>query len=105
MWRKQIGDRKSIMIGIRPENIKLQGGSGDCKIKIDYVENHGNELCVAFFMNDVMCMATADVSTAISNDTYLKIDWSKVHMFDKETTLNIGYPEEIKKDSVFPGIQ
>lgn len=103
-WRKQIGNRKNIMIGIRPENIKLQSGSGDCRMKIDYVENHGNELCIAFTMNGVMCMATADVSTLISYETYLKIDWSKVHMFDKESTLNIGYPEDIKKDEIIPGI-
>lgn len=104
-WRKLIGERKSIMLGIRPENIKLQSGYGDVRIKIDYVENHGNELCVAFNLNNKMCMATADVSTLIGTETYINIDWAKVHMFDKETTLNIGYPENIKKDDLIPGIE
>ncbi len=103
-WRTLIGDRESIMLGIRPENIKINTEKGDCAMNISYVENHGNELCIAFTLNDVMCMATTDVSTRIKKNTYLEVDWSKVHMFDKETTLNIGYPEELKKDDEIPGI-
>ena len=103
-WRKLIGDRKSVMLGLRPENMKLQSGSGDCRMMIDYVENHGNELCIAFNLNNVMCMATADISTIITSDTYLKIDWSKVHLFDKDTTMNIGYPEELKNDDTVSGV-
>ena len=101
-WRRRIGERQKVMLGIRPENIGLQAGSGDCPMQIDYVENHGNKLCIAFTLNGVMCMATADVSSAISTEMYLKIDWAKVHLFDCDTTENIGYPEDLHKEDAAP---
>ncbi len=101
-WLKLIGERKSIKLGIRPENIGLVDTDGDCPMNIDYVENHGNKLCTAFKLNGEVCMATSDVTTHITADTQLKIDWSKVHMFDCETTMNIGYPEEIAKEDDVP---
>lgn len=101
-WRRQIGNRQKVMLGIRPENIGLQAGEGDCSIRIDYVENHGNKLCIAFTLNGVMCMATADVSTTIAPEIYLKIDWAKAHLFDCDSTENIGYPDELRKEDAVP---
>ena len=101
-WRHLIGERSRVKVGIRPENIILENGSGDCRLDIDYVENHGNKLCIAFKLADTLCMATSDVSVAVSADTYLKIDWAKVHMFDCETTLNIGYPDEVARMDGIP---
>ena len=40
-------------------------------------------------------MATADVSTSVTENTYIDIDWDKVHIFDAETTMNIGYPDSV----------
>lgn len=92
-WRALIGERSEVKFGIRPENIKLTNGGGDIPMNVNYVENHGNRLCIAFNMNDTLYMATADISTSITKDTYIEIDWDKVHIFDAETSQNIGYPD------------
>ena len=57
-WRRIIDKREKVMLGIRPENIVISNDKGECPIKVDYVENHGNKLCIAFSMNDSVCMAT-----------------------------------------------
>lgn len=101
-WREKIGSRTEVEIGIRPENILIASGKGDCRIKIDYIENHGNKLCVAFMIQDTLCMATADVSQSIAMDAYLQLDWNKVHFFDCETTENLGYPAGIAEDLQCP---
>ena len=102
VWRALIGERERVQLGIRPENIYLQSGSGDIRLSIDYVENHGNKLCIAFKLDEVICMATADVSSPVTADTYLKVDWDKVHLFDCDTTENIGYPEHLLRSSENP---
>jgi ABC-type sugar transport system ATPase subunit len=101
-WRRRIGERSKLKLGIRPENIRIQNGKGDCRMNIDYVENHGSLLCIAFKLNGVTCMATADVSAQITSETYFMIDWDKVHLFDCESTENIGYPEERIKEQTNP---
>jgi ABC-type sugar transport system ATPase subunit len=94
-WRALIGERTVVKFGVRPENIKLSSGSGDIPMNVNYVENHGNRLCIAFNMNENVYMATADISTSVTESTYMDIDWDKVHIFDAETTLNIGYPDSV----------
>lgn len=101
-WRKMIGDRNKIKFGIRPENIIMKNGSGDCKMNVSYIENHGSKLCIAFNLCNTVCMATADVRTPISAETYMVIDWGKAHFFDADTTENIGYPEGIKENADLP---
>lgn len=83
------------MLGIRPENIVITNDGGDCPMRIDYIENHGNKLCIAFTMNGAVCMATADIFTSITENNYLNIEWDKVHLFDADTTDNLGYPDSV----------
>ena len=94
-WRKIIGKRSRVMLGIRPENVVISNDKGDTPIKIDYIENHGNKLCIAFNMNNTVCMATADIFTSITENNFMNIEWDKIHLFDAETTLNLGYPEGV----------
>ena len=94
-WRRIIDKREKVMLGIRPENIVISNDKGECPIKVDYVENHGNKLCIAFSMNDSVCMATADIYTSITENNYINLEWDKIHMFDKDTTKNLGYPEGV----------
>ena len=101
-WRELIGSRSKIKFGLRPEDVVLREGSGDYKMKITFVENHGNELGIAFPMNKTDCMATASVMTPVTTNTYLVINWDAVHFFDPETTDNIGYPEGVNKSVTLP---
>ncbi len=94
-WRELIGRREKVMLGIRPENVLIVNDKGDCPMKIDYIENHGNKLCIAFTMNDTVCMATTDIFTSITEHNYMNIEWDKIHLFDKETSLNLGYPQGV----------
>jgi ABC-type sugar transport system ATPase subunit len=102
-WREKIGDRKKIKFGIRPENIIMKNGGGDCRMNVTYVENHGSKLCIAFTLCGAICMATADVRTPITGDTYMVIDWEKAHFFDADSSENVGYPEGIRNDMQLPG--
>lgn len=101
-WLPVTAGRTTVKLGIRPENITLKEGAGDCRIKVSYVENHGNKLCIAFSLSNVVCMATADVSMHIAADSYINLDWDKLHLFDSETSKNIGYPEGLQVCSDLP---
>ena len=94
-WRAIIGNRNKVMLGIRPENVIISNVAGDCPMRIDYVENHGNKLCIAFNLNNTVCMATSDIFTSITENNTMNIDWDKIHLFDTNTTMNLGYPKSV----------
>ena len=92
-WQKIIGGRKTVRFGIRPEHIEFLPDDGDFSIKVTYTENHGNMLCVAFDVGENNLMATLDPFYVLQNNLKLKIKWDKIHFFDDETEVNLGYPE------------
>ncbi len=99
-WMKLIGERSRVQLGIRPEDIQI--GDSNCPMYVDYIENHGNKLCIAFRLNNVIAMATADVSTCVNKKSNMNLNWNKVHLFDCKTTQNIGYPESRKQANSNP---
>ena len=50
-------------------------------------------LCVAFDVGENNLMATLDPFYVLQNNLKLKIKWDKIHFFDDETEVNLGYPE------------
>ena len=72
-WRKLIGKRESIKFGIRPEHVNLSQGSGDLRVKITYVENHGNKLCVAYTAGGNDMMVTLDPFYQLGEDMYMNL--------------------------------
>jgi ABC-type sugar transport system ATPase subunit len=92
-WMKLIGARKEIQFGIRPEHIVLKQEPDDLKVKITYVENHGDKKSIAMQLGEHLMMATAGAHFETSDEMYLDLQWDKLHFFDADTTDNIGYPE------------
>lgn len=92
-WLKLIGDRTTVKLGIRPEHFQLSMDSGQQKINVSYMENHGNCKCITFNLGGVVMTATTDFQTNISSDMYVTFPWHQVHFFDAKTDENIGYPE------------
>ena len=92
-WMKIIGSRDRVQFGLRPEHVALQSGSGDVEVSIGYMENHGNRKCISFAAGPAQMMATTEPEFTLSGRMYLSIPWDKMHFFDEETDLNLGYPD------------
>ena len=96
-WKKQIGDAKEILFGIRPENIVLEKDKteGAAEVEIKYMENYGNKLGTYFNVgeNEFIAMQEQYAQTGIGEKLYWRPDYTKMSFFDCQTEKNIGYPE------------
>ncbi len=98
MWLRMIGNRKEVKLGIRPEHFVIGQQSGDKKISISYMEDHGNCKCLTFPMNDVPFIATVDATQPVSQQMYASFPWKLIHFFDAESGMNLGYPEAVLEE-------
>ena len=92
-WLKIIGDRDRVHFGLRPEHVELSKGSGDVPVQISYVENHGNRKVISYHAGPAEMMATTEPDFELGEEMYLNLPWDKMHFFDEETDLNLGYPD------------
>ncbi len=92
-WREKIGGRTKVKFGIRPEHVELMKEPAGPQVQIHYVENQGDKKSIAFLLDGVIFMATAGTHFETQDTMYLKMDWDKMHIFDADTTENVGYPE------------
>lgn len=95
-WKKQIGDAREILFGIRPENIVLEKDKteGAAEVEIKYMENYGNKLGTYFDVgeNEFIAMQEQYAQTEIGEKLYWRPDYTKMSFFDCQTEKNIGYP-------------
>lgn len=96
-WKSLIGNRSQVKFGIRPEHVKLMKVPEGPSVNINYVENQGDKKSIAFLIEDNIFMATTDTSFEEQETMYLAMDWNKMHLFDVDTTENIGYPENRRR--------
>ncbi len=97
-WIDIIGDKKEIKMGIRPEHITFsyEPAENAIPIKITYTENHGNRICITFdIANNNKMIAMVDTDVEITDHMFMNLVWSKMHFFDNESTLNLGYPQKM----------
>lgn len=96
-WKKQIGETREILFGIRPENIVLEKDKteGAAEVEIKYMENYGNKLGTYFDVgeNEFIAMQEQYAQTGIGEKLYWRPDYTKMSFFDCQTEKNIGYPE------------
>lgn len=82
-----------LTLGIRPENIIIdqQETSGSTKVKIFAVEPLGSEVIVDIKLGEVLVKTRnpPDFENSAGETVWLKIDQSKMHIFDKKTGKNI----------------
>ncbi len=76
---------------------------GDYSVKIansfkgivKYIEDYGNKIGVYFEIEGNEVIALVDEDTFKKGDKiYFKPNFRKIHLFNRETTMSIGYPEE-----------
>lgn len=84
-----IGNRRNVIIGVRPEN--MTGSEGEIKlvVKVDMIEMLGSEKIVYFYIGKTRCCVKLPPSFAVDDDIVLKIDRNNLFIFDKETGARI----------------
>ena len=87
-----------LSFGVRPEHVEI---SSEClpnsfKGIVKYIEDYGNKIGVYFEIEGNEVIALVDDNTFKNGDEiYYKPNFEKIHLFNRETTMSIGYPEEI----------
>ncbi len=94
-------DGKTVVLGIRPENIKddpdFLAANADSQIKstIGVKEQLGAEVFLYFDVNGAQTIARVEPDTPLKtgSDATFALDMKKIHLFDKDTELNLLYQE------------
>lgn len=97
-WNDYVGKKgcAEFYLGIRPEHIQLETEQGENSFSgtVKYIEDYGNRCGVYFTIGDEEVVAIQDqVALKPGQPVWFKLNFNKIHMFDKQTTVNIGYPE------------
>lgn len=99
-WVELVESNKinELSFGVRPEHVEI---SSEClpnsfKGIVKYIEDYGNKIGVYFEIEGNEVIALVDDNTFKNGDEiYYKPNFEKIHLFNRETTMSIGYPEEI----------
>lgn len=101
MWLDQIYEAKGsgLKMGIRPENVLFSREKGpySVEVKVKYVENYGNR--VGFYTDigeEELISIMPEEEFKKNEKVYWNLIPEKLHYFDKETTLSIGYPKHMR---------
>lgn len=80
-----IGNKKNVVVGIRPEN--MTSSDGDVKIvaHVDMSEMLGSEKIVYFYFGRTRCCVKLAPTFVVEDNIVLKINRKSLYMFDKET--------------------
>ena len=97
-WSDLVQDSgiRELSFGIRPEHIKLNKIQKKNSFKgcVKYIEDYGNKAGVYFDVDGNEIIAVLDENHFKSGDTvYFAPDFKRIHLFDRETTNSLGYPE------------
>jgi len=86
-------NNKSIILGIRPEDVSIskQNANNSIKAKIDIIEPMGREFEIHLDLGEKIFIAVLRKidSFNIGDEVYLTFDDKKIHLFDKNTEKNI----------------
>lgn len=95
---------RELYLGIRPEHIRLQGDRADNAFagSVKYVEDYGNRLCVYLDIEGSEVAAICDYAGwQPGQRVYFTPDAGKLHLFDRQTSQNIGYPEVYDAENLY----
>lgn len=84
-----IGNKRSVVVGIRPENMTSSDGEIRLITKVDMVEMLGSEKIVYFYIGKIKCSVKLPPEFAVDGDIVLKINKNNLLFFDKETGMRI----------------
>lgn len=102
LWRDILGAhvREDVSLGIRPEHVVLTNVKHEnaVPVQINYVEDYGNHVGYYFLLNGVEMIAMcAEQSVSLEEPVYWLPNQERLHFFDADTELNIGYPAELEQ--------
>jgi len=83
--KASVGDRKEIILGIRPENLTSTDGEIKLVVKVDMFEMLGSEKIVYFYIGQTKCSVKLPPTFAVDEDLVLKINKKNLFLFDKQT--------------------
>ena len=85
-------DGRPLVFGIRPEDIRLEGGA-PVAARIHDVENHGVEKILTLRVGDTMVRATVPATTRTAIDEEIRFAWDpeKVLLFDRASGVNLRH--------------
>lgn len=78
-----IGNRRNIVIGVRPENMSNPDGEIKLVVKVDMTEMLGSEKIVYFFVANTRCCVKVPPTFVVDEDIVIKIDKRSLLLFDK----------------------
>ena len=86
--KEAIGNKRNLIIGIRPENMNsIDGTGGEIKLaaKVDMSEMLGSEKIVYFYIGNTKCSVKLPPNFVVDENIVLKIDTKNLFLFDKQT--------------------
>ncbi|SDF52181.1 ABC transporter ATP-binding protein [Sporomusa acidovorans] len=97
-WSAHLGKNgcREFYLGIRPEHIRLEQEKPDNMFAgtVKYVEEYGNRCGVYFDLEGHEVVAICERTECKPGDRVcFALEADKIHIFDKQSTKNIGYPE------------
>lgn len=86
-----------LSFGVRPEHVEVSSEYQENSFKgiVKYIEDYGNKIGVYFEVEGNEVIALVDEDTFKNGDEiYYKPNFDRIHLFNRETTMSIGYPKE-----------
>ncbi|MBM4761149.1 ABC transporter ATP-binding protein [Bacillus sp. B15-48] len=105
MWIRQIqrSGTGEWLFGIRPEHLDIAAVplENGLKGRVKYIENHGNSYCVYVELEGQEIVAMSEAKHWYPGDViFVRPQLERIHVFNKNTTNSIGYPEELTETNV-----
>ena len=88
--KRLLGDKKEVIVGIRPEKMDTQNYNYEFSVKIDISEMLGSEKIVYFEINGAKCSAKLDAQKQFFKEIILNFNTNDFLFFDKTTQKRIG---------------
>lgn len=80
-----VGDRNTVTVGIRPENMTSSDGEIKLGARVDMSEMLGSEKIVYFFIGGTRCSVKLPPTFVVDENIILKINKKHIFLFDKDT--------------------
>jgi sn-glycerol 3-phosphate transport system ATP-binding protein len=97
-WLKKVKENNcdKLYFGIRPEYTRITTNYTENAFTgiVKYIEDYGNKFGVYFEVNGTEFISVCDENVPVKGETvYFAPDYSKIYLFNHESTKSIGYPE------------
>ena len=101
MWSRLASHNESdrLFLGIRPEHMVLLRRHQDNTLEgiVKYVEDYGNRYGVYVHMDNMELIAVSDGDIPAPGERiFIQLDFDKMHLFDRDTQISLGYPEQLR---------